>query len=73
MLKKTYQDSLSITKGNKMKQTNDLILKLASLQAAILINVNAYDDDLESTWQALKDDYDAIKIAMDNYIKKGES
>lgn len=56
-----------------MKQTNDLILKLASLQAAILINVNAYDDDLESTWQALKDDYDAIKIAMDNYIKKGES
>ena len=60
-------------KGDKMKQTNDLILKLASLQAAILINVNAYDDDLESTWQALKDDYDAIKIAMDNYIKKGES
>ena len=56
-----------------MKQVNDLILKLASLQAAILVNANAYDDDLKSTWEALKDDYDAVKITMDIYIKKGES
>ena len=56
-----------------MKQVNDLILKLASLQAAILVNVNAYDDDLESTWEVLKDNYDAVKIAMDTYITKGES
>jgi hypothetical protein len=55
-----------------MKQVNDLILKLASLQAAILVNANACDDDLDSTWQALKDDYEAVKIALDNYITKGE-
>jgi hypothetical protein len=55
-----------------MKQINELILKLASLQAAILVNVNAYDDDLESTWSPPKDDYEAVKNAMEKYIEKGE-
>lgn len=55
-----------------MKRVNDLILKLASLQAAILINANAYDDDLESTWQGIKEDYENVKKAMDEYIKQGE-
>jgi len=55
-----------------MKQVNDLILKLASLQAAILMNVNAYDDDLQESWDLMKEDYENVKKAMDKYIKKVE-
>jgi len=55
-----------------MKQVNDLILKLASLQAAILMNANAYDDDLQESWDLMKEDYENVKKAMDNYIKKEE-
>ena len=55
-----------------MKEENKLILRLASLQAAILVNANAYDDDLEYSWENLKEEYESVKKAMDKYIKKGE-
>ena len=55
-----------------MTQVNDLILKLASLQAAILINANVYEDDLQDSWDLMKGDYENVKKAMDNYIKNGE-
>lgn len=53
-------------------KANDLIIRLASLQASILINQNAYDDDLEFTWESMKEDYENLKTAMDKYIQKGE-
>jgi hypothetical protein len=56
-----------------MKEVNKLILASASLQSAILANANAWDDDLESTWLYLKDDYEAFKSMMDAYIKSKES
>ena len=55
-----------------MTQVNNLILKLASLQAAILINANVYEDDLQDSWDLMKGDYENVKKAMDNYIKNGE-
>lgn len=53
-----------------MNEINNIILQLASLQAALLINANAYDDDLENSWNALKEDYERVKQSMDKFIKK---
>lgn len=55
-----------------MKKINDLILKLTYLQNYILQNVDAYDDDLEETWERMKLQYVEVKEAMDKYIKQGE-
>lgn len=55
-----------------MNKVNQIILKLASLQASILHNANAYDDDLESSWERMKEDYENLKVILDNYIKQGE-
>jgi hypothetical protein len=60
---------LSRKDGSIMKEVNNLILQLATLQAAILVNANAYDDDLPETWEALVQEYDNLKTAMDKYIK----
>jgi hypothetical protein len=60
---------LSGKDGSIMKEVNNLILQLATLQAAILVNANAYDDDLPETWEALVQEYDNLKTAMDKYIK----
>lgn len=54
-----------------MKEVNKLVLQLATLQAAILVNANAYDDDLPETWEALVEEYSNLKTAMDKYIKAG--
>jgi hypothetical protein len=54
-----------------MKEVNKLVLQLATLQAAILVNVNAYDDDLPETWEALVEEYSNLKTAMDKYIEAG--
>lgn len=56
-----------------MKEVNKLVLACASLQSAILVNANAWDDDLASTWLYLKDDYEAFKTMMDAYIKSKEN
>lgn len=53
-----------------MNEINNIILQLASLQAALLINANAYDDDLENSWNALKEDYERVKQSMDKFIEK---
>lgn len=53
-----------------MKEINNIILQLASLQASLLMNANAYDDDLEETWNNLKEDYERLKQSMDKFIKK---
>jgi hypothetical protein len=55
-----------------MEKQNKIILALASLQAAILVNATAYDDDLSSTWQQLKEDYENVKIMIDRYIEEDE-
>ena len=52
-----------------MKEINNIILQLASLQASLLMNANAYDD-LEETWSNLKEDYERLKQSMDKFIKK---
>jgi hypothetical protein len=53
-----------------MNEINKIILELASLQAALLVNANAYDDDLEDTWNALKEDYERVKKSLDKFIEK---
>lgn len=55
-----------------MREVNKIILQLASLQASLLMNANAYDDDLEQSWETLKDDYERLKESMNRYIDKGE-
>lgn len=55
-----------------MEKVNKIILQLASLQAALLANANAYDDDLEETWEALKEDYERVKKSMDTYIEEND-
>ena len=52
-----------------MNKVNKIILHLASLQAAILVNANAHDDDLEDTFNQARDDYEALKIILDKYFK----
>lgn len=54
-----------------MKEVNKLVLQLATLQAAILVNANAYDDDMPESWEALVEEYSNLKTAMDNYIEAG--
>ena len=54
-----------------MKEVNKLILQLATLQATILVNANAYDDDMPEAWEALVEEYSNLKMAMDKYIGKG--
>lgn len=54
-----------------MKEVNKLILQLATLQATILVNANAYDDDMPETWEALIEEYSNLKTAMDKYIEAG--
>lgn len=51
-----------------MNDVNKLILRLASLQYALLANANAYDDDLPDTWENLIEEYEATKSALDKYI-----
>jgi hypothetical protein len=50
------------------KKVNAIILRLASLQAGILLNANCYDDDKEDTWQAVKEDYENLKVILDKYF-----
>jgi len=54
-----------------MKEVNKLILQLATLQCAILVNANAYDDDMPESWEALLEEYSNLKTAMDKYIEAG--
>ena len=55
-----------------MEDVNKLIIRLATMQASLLINANATDDDLVETWGQLKEDYESLKTAMDKYIKEQE-
>lgn len=52
-----------------MKKVNNLIIAIASLQAGILNNANAYDDELLDTWIQLKDDWHEVKTQVDKYLK----
>jgi hypothetical protein len=53
-----------------MDKINNLILMLTSIQAGILNNARAYDDDLEETWQQLKDDWRTTRAAVDKYLEE---
>jgi len=52
------------------KKVNAIILRLASLQAGILHNASCYDDDKEDTWQAVKEDYENLKMILDKYFSE---
>jgi hypothetical protein len=51
-----------------MKKINNIILALASLQAGILNNANACDDDLDGTWNQVREDYNNVKTLLDKYL-----
>jgi hypothetical protein len=55
------------------KEMETIIIKLAVLQAAIMANADAPDDDLPETWQAVKDEWSAVKLIIEDYIVKLES
>lgn len=55
-----------------MDDVNKLLIRLATMQASLLVNANAKDDDLAETWQQLKEDYESLKTAMDKYIRGQE-
>jgi hypothetical protein len=54
------------------KKVNAIILRLACLQAGILHNANCYDDDKGDTWQAVKEDYENLKVILDKYFADKE-
>lgn len=56
-----------------MDEVNKLILELATFQAALLINANAMDDDMEKTWLQLKDDWEALRTNADRYLEIKDS
>lgn len=56
-----------------MDEVNKLILELATFQAALLINANAMDDDMEDTWSQLKDDWEALRTNADRYLEIKDS
>ena len=50
------------------KKLNAIILKIVSVQCALLSNANAMDDDLAFSWENLQDEWKDLKDVMDKYI-----
>lgn len=56
-----------------MEKINKIILMLASLQAGLLVNANAMDDDKEETWNQLMEDWLNVRKTLDDYFKHADS
>lgn len=49
-----------------------LIAEIFKLQYLIQKNIDAYDDDLESTWEQLKDQWVIVENKMNVHLINGE-
>ena len=50
--------------------SNKIMKKLQDLQISIGLNDNAYDDDLEETWDNINSQWNQLKILMNKKLKE---
>jgi len=62
-----------LKRSTSLTNMHEVILSLGMLQAALVANVNATDDELNETWELLRKKSKETMKLLDDYLFRGEN